>query len=180
MKEEEIKKIINKSIQEYDMKRNDNQLVQLQDIFGNLKMIDNTDDLTNTLAAIPQNFYEQLFLDTTTTNKKLYIYDFIKSTWNKIKIDSPTIYHGAITYTGTAWTPLPTGWTVARRSGFAAGSYVITHSLGSTSYVVTAISAGQANTFISCQDRSNNSMILSSFDDAGDFTDADIFFTLIT
>ena len=89
------------------------------------------------------------------------------------------IYHGGITYTGGEWTSFPTDWSVARRSGYAAGSYKITHSLDTTTYIVVATTGGQANTFIVCQDRSNNSMILSSFDSDGNLKDADIFFTLI-
>jgi len=86
MKEEEIKKIINKSIQEYDMKRNDYNLVQLQDIFGMVRTIDDATDLANIVAETPQNFYEQLLIDTSTATKKLYIYDTVGSVWYSVTI----------------------------------------------------------------------------------------------
>ncbi len=86
MKEEEIKKIINKSIQEYDMKRNDYNLVQLQNIFGMVRTIDDATDLANIVAETPQNFYEQLLIDTSTATKKLYIYDTVGSVWYSVTI----------------------------------------------------------------------------------------------
>jgi len=86
MKEEEIKKIINKSIQEYDMKRNDYNLVQLQDIFSMVRTIDDATDLANIVAETPQNFYEQLLIDTSTATKKLYIYDTVGSVWYSVTI----------------------------------------------------------------------------------------------
>lgn len=83
MDEKEIKKIISKSIQEYDMKRNNNQLVLLQDIFGSVRTIDDATDLTNTLAETPTNFYEQMFIHYNSTGPvtRLYIYDTVTKEW---------------------------------------------------------------------------------------------------
>ena len=86
MEEKEIKRIIDKSIQEYNMKRNDYNLVQLQDIFGMVRTIDDATDLANIVAETPQNFYEQLLIDTSTATKKLYIYDTVGSVWYSVTI----------------------------------------------------------------------------------------------
>ena len=50
-------------------------------------------------------------------------------------------FTGKVLANGTASTPFPTGWSSAK---IGTGDYDITHSLGQTNYIVTAISADQA------------------------------------
>jgi len=83
MDESKVKELINKTIKQYDMKRDNKQLLLLQDIFGVFKTIDDADDLTNTLAETPTSLYEQIFIHYNSTGPvtRLYIYDTVTKEW---------------------------------------------------------------------------------------------------
>lgn len=65
---------------------NESQAIDIVNLFGMFKTITVAADLTNTLAATPRSIYEQLFIDTTTATKKLYIYDVPGATWRSCTI----------------------------------------------------------------------------------------------
>lgn len=77
----ETKKYIDDKIREHIHDGNYSQRVNLFDIFVLFKTITSATTLTNTLAASPTNIYEQLFIDTSTATKKLYIYDVVGDVW---------------------------------------------------------------------------------------------------
>lgn len=51
-----------------------------------LKTVTVAAELTNILASKPKSLVEQLFIDTTTATKKLYIYDAVGSVWRSVTI----------------------------------------------------------------------------------------------
>ena len=60
--------------------------IQLEDVIGLIQTVDVAADLTNKLAETPRVLYEQMFIDTTTATKKLYIYDVPGDTWYSVTI----------------------------------------------------------------------------------------------
>lgn len=49
--------------------------VDLFDLLGSIKTVNNATELTRVTAEKPRNVWEQIFIDTSTGTKKLYIYD---------------------------------------------------------------------------------------------------------
>lgn len=60
--------------------------VNLYDLLGTIKTITIATDLTNTLNATPTRLLEQIFIDTTTATKKLYVYDMVGKVWRSVTI----------------------------------------------------------------------------------------------
>lgn len=50
--------------------------VDVFDLIGGIRTVNNATELTNVTAEKPRNLYEQIFIDTSTGTKKLYVYDF--------------------------------------------------------------------------------------------------------
>lgn len=63
-------------------------LVSFNDLAFTIKTVDVATDLTNIIAAgaNPRKISEQIFIDTTTATKKLYIYDMVGKVWRSVAI----------------------------------------------------------------------------------------------
>ena len=86
MDEQQVKRIVDQAIMLHEHNGNLSKQIELQDIFGMIRTIDDATDLANIVAETPQNFYEQLLIDTSTATKKLYIYDTVGSVWYSVTI----------------------------------------------------------------------------------------------
>lgn len=62
------------------------QFIDVKNIRSMFKTITVAGDLTNTLAVPAKSIYEQMFIDTTTATKKLYIYDYVGNVWRSCTI----------------------------------------------------------------------------------------------
>lgn len=62
------------------------QQIQLDDIAGLINTVTSATELSNRTAGKPQNFANQIFIDTSTATKRLYIYDTNGNTWYKTTI----------------------------------------------------------------------------------------------
>lgn len=74
---------------EQNIKNLDNNQVYIKNIWGLFQTVTVAGDLTVRLAGSPKSIYDQLFIDTTTATKKLYIYSSIGSTtgvWYSVTI----------------------------------------------------------------------------------------------
>jgi len=83
MEEQQIKQMIDQAIMLHEHNGNLSRQIELDNIFGTFKTIDNADDLTNTLAETPRNLHEQIFIHYNSTGPvtRLYIYDNVTSEW---------------------------------------------------------------------------------------------------
>lgn len=82
----EIKKYIDDQLRSQIHDGNYSQRVNLFDLFGLFQTITDATSLTNALATAPQNVYQQVFIDTSTATKRLYIYDTVGNVWYKVTI----------------------------------------------------------------------------------------------
>lgn len=64
----------------------DGALVDFNNLTGLLKTVSVAGELTNALAGRPVVVRDQLFIDTTTATKKLYVYDAVGKTWYSVTI----------------------------------------------------------------------------------------------
>lgn len=62
------------------------QKINLIDIVGSMRTITVAADLTKVLTSKPSNMGEQLFIDTSTATKKLYVYDLVGDVWRNATI----------------------------------------------------------------------------------------------
>ena len=72
----------------YELERKINSFeiyIDIKNIFGNIKTITAAAELANVLANEPNNFYDQIFIDS--ANSLLYIYDKVNKTWENITIN---------------------------------------------------------------------------------------------
>lgn len=83
---EEIREYIDEKLRSQIHDGNFAQRVNLFDLFGMFSTITDATVLSNTLAIAPKNVYQQIFIDTSTATKKLYIYDTIGGTWYQVTI----------------------------------------------------------------------------------------------
>ena len=81
MIDQEIQNYVDEKIREHIHDGNYSQRVELESLFGRIRTVDDGTDLTNILAQTPRDFYEQILIDTSTSTKKLYIYDVLGDTW---------------------------------------------------------------------------------------------------
>lgn len=67
----------------------DGNRVNLIDLIGFIPTITDATELTRTTTVadrVPSTIYGQLFIDTTTATKKLYIYDVVGKVWRSVTI----------------------------------------------------------------------------------------------
>lgn len=64
----------------------DGALVDFNNLTGLIKTISVAGELTNATAAKPTTVRDQLFIDTSTATKKLYIYDAVGKVWYSVTI----------------------------------------------------------------------------------------------
>lgn len=83
---QEMKDYIDLKIREHIHDGGLAQRVNLFDIFGMFNTITDATALTNTLASTPGSVFEQIFIDTSTATKKLYMYDTIGLVWYSVTI----------------------------------------------------------------------------------------------
>lgn len=62
------------------------QQIQIDDIAGYIQTASTATELSNRTATAPQNAQQQIFIDTSTATKRLYIYDTVGSVWYKVTI----------------------------------------------------------------------------------------------
>jgi|TARA_R100001530_G_scaffold100538_1_gene69905 hypothetical protein len=86
MEEKEVKRMIDEAIRQHEHEGSLSKQIQIENIFGLIKTIDDTTDLANVVAETPRDLYEQIFIDTSTATKKLYIFDTVGSTWYSVTI----------------------------------------------------------------------------------------------
>ena len=60
--------------------------IDLPDLFGLLRTVTVAADLTAITAQPAKNIYEQIFIDTTTATKKLYVFDAPGNVWRSVAI----------------------------------------------------------------------------------------------
>lgn len=77
----EIKKYIDEQVRSHFHNGLDSQRINFADIFGYLPTITDATTLTNVTTASPTDVSSQVFIDTSTGTKKLYIYDFTGKAW---------------------------------------------------------------------------------------------------
>lgn len=73
-------------IKEHSHNGLDSRQVNLSELFGLLRTITDATELTNVTAQPAKNIYEQIFIDTSTVNKKLYIFDSVGNVWYSVII----------------------------------------------------------------------------------------------
>lgn len=83
---EEVQQMIDDAIQSHMHDGNQSQLVDMRNLAGTFKTVTSATDLTNTTATAARNIYEQIFIDTSTATKKLYIYDVVGQVWRSVAI----------------------------------------------------------------------------------------------
>ena len=62
------------------------QSVQFTNLIGSLTVVNVAGDLTKRLASFPRNIGDQIFIDITTSTKKLYVFDSIGNAWRSTTI----------------------------------------------------------------------------------------------
>lgn len=62
------------------------QQIQLDDLAGLIDTVTSATELSNRTGGKPQNLTSQIFMDTSTATKRLYIYDANGNTWYKTTI----------------------------------------------------------------------------------------------
>jgi uncharacterized protein with ATP-grasp and redox domains len=60
--------------------------IDIRETFGLLRTITVAGELTNVTAQPAKIFHEQMFIDTTTATKKLYVFDAVGNTWYSVTI----------------------------------------------------------------------------------------------
>lgn len=55
-------------------------------IVGTIKVVTVSANLTAILAGKPRTFFDQILIDTTTSTKKLYVYDSVGNAWRSCTI----------------------------------------------------------------------------------------------
>lgn len=60
--------------------------INIQETFGLLKTVTVAGELTNITALPAKTLHEQIFIDTTTATKKLYIFDAPGNVWRSVTI----------------------------------------------------------------------------------------------
>lgn len=58
----------------------------IKNIVGMFRTITDATELSNATARQANTVYEQIFIDTTTATKKLYIYDYVGKVWRSCTI----------------------------------------------------------------------------------------------
>lgn len=86
MEREEVQRMIDNAIQNHDHEGSLSKQIQIQDLFGVIRTIDDATDLTNATNETPRDVFEQIFIDTSTATKKLYIFDTVGGTWYSVTI----------------------------------------------------------------------------------------------
>lgn len=86
MNQEQIQQMIDEAIRTHEHEGNISKQIQLENIFGLIRTVDSAADLINVLASTPRDLFEQIFIDTSTATKKLYIYDTIGNVWYSVVI----------------------------------------------------------------------------------------------
>ena len=74
------------TIQEHRHNGIGDQKINLLDLVGSIKTITVATELTKKLTSKPAIFIEQVFIDSTTGTKKLYIYDMVGGVWRSCTI----------------------------------------------------------------------------------------------
>lgn len=154
--------------------------------------------VTTIPTGAPKTYGDQfvLYVDDkdTPTVKRLYVYiaDGVNA-WEYAELDVTPVtpatnpvegqtaglklYHGAVSSSGTADDPFPTGWSVSRTSE---GAYVVTHNIGSSDgYTVQATvdDNTQANRIVI--ERDSNSFDVEITDETNAYDDAGFNFLVI-
>ena len=60
--------------------------INVRNIFDLLRTITDATELTNVTAQPAKNIYEQMFIDTSTATKKLYVFDATGNVWRSVTI----------------------------------------------------------------------------------------------
>lgn len=89
-------------------------------------------------------------------------------------VDANKVNAGLVISDGTAGTPMPTGWTTSRT---AAGRYLVTHNLGTTSYVPIT-TADQSNVCVPVTRDANSFNVYCYSIATAAFNDSDFYFLL--
>jgi len=85
---EQIKRQLEEMAQQQSQKPllSEEQFLDVKNITSLFKTITSATELTNATAIGANTIYEQLFIDTTTATKKLYIYDEAGKLWRSCTI----------------------------------------------------------------------------------------------
>lgn len=145
-----------------------------QVLFQNLVGLIET--VTTTPTNVPKTIYDQVKIYKNSTTYRLYWYDNVNNAWRYAEQPAATTtYSGAVASGGTAGTPFPSGWSVAKNS---TGNYTVTHNLGTSSYVVVATIKSGGKQILN-SDISNNTFDILTYNASGSAVDGAFGFILI-